>query len=83
MRLTVRLQRKQVTKLLLAILLILPLSVSAGELDGKGVVCELRNPKSEVETFQVGAFSHMGFTFKDDIVATQVVAVDGTRALAT
>ena len=28
------------TKPLLAILLLLPLSVSAGELDGKGLVCE-------------------------------------------
>ena len=29
------------TKPLLAILLLLPLSVSAGELDGKGLICEL------------------------------------------
>ena len=69
------------TKPLLAILLLLPLSVSAGELDGKSIVCELLNPKPEVEAFQASAFSHMGFTFKDDNVASQVVVVDGTKAI--
>ena len=67
--------RQGIIRTILAILLLLPLSVSAGELDGTGVVCELLNSKPELDAFQAGYWSHMAFTFEDCNVASKVVTV--------
>ena len=48
------------TKQLLAILLLLPLSVSAGELDGRAIICE----KEAVKGFPLSSVSVSGYRFQ-------------------
>ena len=59
------------TKPLLAILLLLPLSVSAGELDGKGIICVNTDERYK------GPF---GVEFKNDVALKWVVLREGTVA---
>jgi len=57
------------TKPLLAILLLLPLSVSAGELDGKGIICVNTDERYK---------RPFGVEFKNDVALKWVVWKDGT-----
>ncbi|MDA9721949.1 hypothetical protein N9U55_01560 [Luminiphilus sp.] len=67
------------TKPLLAILLLLPLSVSAGELDGKSLVCERLNPQGGmVENIRYSPF--MGIKFSEGESSEWRIVVIGTRA---
>ena len=68
------------TKPLLAILLLLPLSVSAGELDGKFLICEHLNVEDSVrEDIDYSPF--YGFEFINGDVYGETIIVNGTRAI--
>ena len=67
------------TKPLLAILLLLPLSVSAGELDGKAIYCRWLGSDSEAP-FTTAASDDVGFYFSNGRQTTYYIAVSGTKA---
>jgi len=69
------------TKPLLAILLLLPLSVSAGELDGKAIYCKWLGSDSEAPFYFAPASDDVGFEFKDGRPATYWIGVEGTKAV--
>ena len=52
------------TKPLLAILLLLPLSVGAGELDGRAIYCKWLGSDSEAPFYFAPASDDVGFEFK-------------------
>jgi len=68
------------TRPLLPILLLLPLSVSAWELDGKAISCKQLVLQSDVPNF-FWAATDAGFEFKDGRPATCWIEVEGTKAV--
>ena len=69
------------TKPLLAILLLLPLSVSAGELDGKAIYCKWLGSDSDAPHHFAPGSEGVGFEFKDGRPATYWIEVEGTKAV--
>ena len=69
------------TKPLLAMLLLLPLSVSAGELDGKAIYCKWLWLESDVPVLLRAAATDVGFEFRDGRPATYWIEVKGTKAV--
>ena len=64
---------------LLAILLLLPLSVSAGELDGKALIC-IRSDKAADVYYDWDQQNPQGYEFKEGQVTKYHVVTEGTRA---
>jgi len=71
-----------VTKPLLAILLLLPLSVSAGELDGKSLICR-DDIEDEIERADIDEwdFGWYGYRFDGTTLIVDIVARSGTTAV--